>query len=393
MLRMTTLIGFAPILMLGLMGCSAPQSQNSPAPTSSAAPEAVIQAQKTAPSKAPTEYVTISDPVENCFTVQVPKGWYNRGYSARIYDIHREVVTSVSPNSDTVLFTGDPSVPQYWSPDTGNPVIEQVCELSPFMELARYQPANDYFPIYAKKKFGKLTNFKITGVQPNAKVFGEFQRIFAEHGVQLSNGLTVDLKFTYEDKGKKMNGLLIGTTINSGPFWIVEVWGMSTSSDVETFRPTLVKIALSKKTNPEWTALQNQKHEERMAQMRADHERIMQNMNQQHAQNMQWIQASAQRHQQRMEAIWAAGDASMKSYYERSASSDLQHQSFLNYINDENTVVGSEGRVRQVDSSYQRYYIHKTNNTYVGGDIRFNEDSIRRLGLNPDDYEEAKIRP
>jgi hypothetical protein len=387
---MPTLATIAPLLFVGLMGCSAPEL---PTSAVSASPEAEVQAQKAAPSKVPTEFVTISDPVEKCFSVSVPKGWYNRGYSARVYDVHREVVTCVSPNSDTVLFTGDPSVPQYWSPDTGNPVIEQVCALSPIMELARYQPANEYFPMYAKKKFGKLKNFKITGVQPNEKILGEFKRVFAEHGAQLPDAITVDLKFTYEDKGKKMNGLLIGTTINSGPFWIVEVWGMSTSADVETFRPTLVKIALSKETYPEWTALQNQKHEERMAQMRADHEMAMQRMNQQHAQNMQWIQASAQRHQQRMESIWAAGDASMKSYYERSASSDLQHQSFLNYINDENTVVGSEGRVRQVDNSYQRYFINKHNNSYLGGDIRFDEDAIRRLGLNPDDYEEAKIRP
>jgi len=375
------------IAILGLLGCSAtpPTSQGKSPDTS----ETLTTKQPSGPSDVPTEFINISDPVENCFTVDVPKDWHNRGYSSRAYDIHREVVTCVSPNSDTVLFLGDPNIPQYWAPNSGNPFVDQFCEMHPLMELSTYQSAEDYFPKYATKKFGKLTNFKITGVETNEELLGELRRVFAQHGFDASQAAVVDLKFSYEDEGKTMNGLIIGSTINSGGFWMADVYGISTSNDVETYRATLLKIARSKKTNPEWTALQNQKHEERMAQMRAHQEM----MNRQHAQNMQWIQNSAQRHQQRMQAIWAANDASMQSYYDRSASSDLQHQRFLNTINEESTVVGSSGEVRQVDNSYQRYYINKSDNTYVGGDIRFNDDSIRKLGLNPDDYEEAKVRP
>ncbi|RKH42283.1 hypothetical protein [Corallococcus sicarius] len=35
----------------------------------------------------------------------------------------------------------------------------------------------------------------------------------------------------------------------------------------------------------------------------------------------------------------------MKSYYDRLAAGDTQHRNFLNYINDENTVVDSSGSV------------------------------------------------
>lgn len=343
--------------------------------------------QKTSPKI--TETVSMRDPVEDCFTVQVPKGWFNKAYSARAYDIHREVVTCVSPNSDTVLFMGDPSIPQYWSPQAAHEVTRYMARVNPMVKIENYQSAEIYFPSYAKRKFGKLENFTITGVTQNEDVLNAMKAAFAKAGFNANDSNVVNVKFTYSDKGKQMSAILIGMTVNSGAFWITDVWGISTAGKAEDFIEPLMNMAKSKKTNPEWTAKQQALHEERMAQIRAHGEM----MTAQHNRNMDWIQASAKRHQTRMQAIWAAGDASMKSYYERSASSDLQHQRFLNYINDENTVTSSSGKTFQVDNSYQRYFINKTNNSYIGGDIRFDLDEIRRRGLNPDDYEEVKIRP
>ena len=103
------------------------------------------------------------------------------------------------------------------------------------------------------------------------------------------------------------------------------------------------------------------------------------------------IQSSAQRHQQRMQAIWAQGDANTKAYNDRMASSDAQHRQFLNYVNDERTVVSSSGKSFQVDDSYQRYFVNKQNGTYVGGDSTTDVDKLRTLGLDPNAYEEVKI--
>jgi hypothetical protein len=88
----------------------------------------------------------------------------------------------------------------------------------------------------------------------------------------------------------------------------------------------------------------------------------------------------------------AASDASHKSFNDRMAAGDTQQRNFLNYINEESTVVDSTGKTFQVDSSYQRYFINKNDGTYVGGDIRMDADKLRSLGLNPDNYEEAKIK-
>ena len=92
-----------------------------------------------------------------------------------------------------------------------------------------------------------------------------------------------------------------------------------------------------------------------------------------------------------MEAIWAAGDASMAAYYERMDAMDYTQMQFLNYINEENTVATSSGQNFQVDNSYDRYWLNPSTGAYVGGDINFGDSQLRELGLNPSDYEEVQV--
>lgn len=377
---------FSYIALLGtlfLTGCGADWDDDDDLASEEAESGQVSQAQ----TATTTETVEIRDPVENCFTVKVPKGWQNAAYSSRSYDIHREVVNCVSPNNDTVLFLGDPKIPQYWDPKQAHAVTYQFAKVNPMMEIEAFQPADQFFPEYVKKKFGKLDGFAMGAVEQSEVVTNELHQAFAKHGLQ-AKGFAVTVDFTYEENGQPRSAMVVGATIDCGAFWIADVWGISTAGKAEDYFDMLLAMARSKKTNPEWTAKQNQLHEERMAQMRAHQEM----MNARHAQNMSWIQRSAQAHQQRMQAIWAANDASMQSYWERSAASDVSHRRFLNYINDESTVVDSSGQTRQVDNSYQRYFVNKNDNSYLGGDIRFDADAIRRMGKNPDDYEEVKVR-
>lgn len=332
---------------------------------------------------------TVSDPVENSFTIQAPKGWFNKAYSVRVYDVYRQVVTCVSPNSDTVLFFGDPSIPQYWKPESATDVTRMMAKANPMQKIEDYQPASSYFENYAQRKFGKLKDFHIEKVDVKNEAVEKLAQKFAERNIQFGSAEIVELFFTYDDKGKKMSGMLNGSTVDFGGFWIALVGGVSTTGKAEDYRSMLEGIGASLKISPEWTARQNAKHEQVMEQIRQNTAR----MTARHNANMQWIQDSAQRHQQRMQSIWAAGDASMKAYYQRSAASDLQHQNFLNYINDETTVVNSSGQTMQVDNSYQRYYVNKNDpSKYVGGDIRLDHDKLGSLGVNPNDYEEVKVR-
>lgn len=326
------------------------------------------------------ELVSMRDPVEDAFFVQVPKGWFNRAYSTRVYDIKREVVTCVSPNSDTVLFIGDASLPQYWNPDTANQVTHYNATLNPVMKIEYVQPAQTYFATYAMKKYGKLPGFKAEAPTPNPEMLQELHALLAEHKMQAKAEI-VTVPFTYQEKGREISALLIGQILDFHNFWLVDVCGISTAGKAQDFLPMLRTVVRTKKPNPEWQAKFQAQHEQRMAEIRAHGKK-----------GMDWIQASAQRHQKRMQAIWAAGDASVRNFYERSAASDRQHQGFINTINGEHTVVSSSGKTWQVDNSYDRYFVNKNDNSYIGGDIRLDADEIRRRGFNPDDYEEVKIR-
>lgn len=162
---------------------------------------------------------------------------------------------------------------------------------------------------------------------------------------------------------------------------------MTTWGDPTRYVPTLEAIAGSYETNPAWRREQQAKHQERMAQIEA----FGRQSAAQHQRNMAALQQSARLHQERMRALLAAGDASMQSYRDRMAADDAQHRRFLNYVNDERTVVDSSGRTFQVDDTYQRYFVNKHDGSYVGGDATMDPEALRALGLDPGDFEEVKI--
>lgn len=365
-----------------------PSSTPSPSPSPSEAAIATEAPTERDESGPTTETTLLRDPVENAFTVEVPKGWDNLAYSAGEFDVHREVVISVSPDGGTVLFMGDPKVPQYWSPDSTNPFVHQFADMFDYMELKAYSPAPEYFREYARQEYGELPKFAITGVEPNDSVVTSFRQKAVEAGLPESDVHAVTLRFKHADGGKAKSGLLIGLTANFGEFWITDVSGISSEGDADDYLPMLKAMTRSHKTNPKWTERQAARHEQIMAQIQARTEE----MTRQHNANMAWIQDSSQAHQQRMQAIWSANDASVANFHERMASSDNSHRQFLNYINDEHTVVDSSGEQFQVDDGYDRYFMNVNDNTYVGGDINFDDRALLSLGLNPSDYEEVAIK-
>ena len=404
----------ARLILLALsLGCSKANEVRATDPTGPALAQAG-PAQAPAPDRAPakppksqrttpptTDLVTMRDPVENAFTVGMPKAWKNQAYSARVASIHSTVATSVSPDGSVVIFSGDPSIPQYWSPAAATPITYQMAQNNPRMKIEPFVRATDYFPGYVQRKFGRLPGFKLLATEADPEAEGKLREKFASVGAAMEPTVA-NVSFSYSDGAKRMRAMVIGSTCDSGAFWIVTVSGIATTGDPKAYVPMLDAMGQSYKVNPQWQAEQNQKHQQRMAQI----EQFGRDMTAQHNRNMAAIQQSAQRHQQRMQAIQAQGDAStkafndrmaasdtnMKAFNDRMAAGDTQQRNFLNYINEENTVVDSSGKTFQVDSSYQRYYINKNDGTYVGGDIRMDPDKLRSLGLNPDNYEEAQIK-
>jgi hypothetical protein len=331
--------------------------------------------------------VTVRDPVEDAYTVGVPRGWHSRTHSVRVLDLHRSVLTSVSPDGSVVIFSGDPALPNYTSPEAATPVHHDMARVHPAMKIEPFAPATRYFPDYVRQKFGALTGFELLGVEDDPATAERLRARAAQVGMT-TRPTAANVSFRYTDGGRRMNALVRGITSDSGGFWWVSVSGIATEGgDPRLYVPMLEAIGASYQTNPAWKAEQDRLHQERMAQIEAWGRQSAAR----HQQNMAAMQQSARAHQERMRALQAQGDASMRSFQERMASGDAQHRGFLNTILEEHTVVDSRGRTYQVDASYQRYFVNRHDGTYVGGHAGADVESLRALGLDPSDYEEVKI--
>lgn len=146
-------------------------------------------------------------------------------------------------------------------------------------------------------------------------------------------------------------------------------------------------IASSIEVTPDFTAIQQQRHNQTMAQI----DQWTREMTDRHEANMARLHASASAHQERMQAIWASNDAQMTSYDDRMQSSDVSHRQFLNYINEESTVQSTSGSKFQVQTGFETYWVNPSTREYVGGDVGLDEQALRNMGYDPSQFERMPV--
>ncbi len=117
-----------------------------------------------------------------------------------------------------------------------------------------------------KRKFGRLPQFKLAATEANPEAEARLREKFAAAGLQMAPTVA-NVTYTYLDAGKPMRALVVGTTFDSGPFWIATVSGIATTGDPRAYLPMLDAMGRSFQVNPAWQAEQNRKHQERMAQI------------------------------------------------------------------------------------------------------------------------------
>ena len=369
--------------MTALMGCD---DDDDDTVTGEAA--SVTTASDSSRSAVGAEWETKTDPVERAFTIELPKGWKNDAYLKRNGLITHTIATSASPDGSAALFYGDPKMPHFVEPSSGLPSNPN----DPMMRLQSYTPAESFLPGYLKNRFGKLPGFQITTVSAEPELVQKNRDSAQKFGVSLTQLHSVSVAFDYKEGETVRHGKVYGTTYSIGIVWMASVAGIVSNDDPQRHKETLFHVLDSQKTLPEWkeqervaAADRQRQHERVMAQIALGTEQLKRN----HQNNMGTLNGMAARHQLRMDAIHAAGDASMAAYKARDLASDNNHRGFLNYITEENTVGTSSGRTFQVENKYERYYINKNDSSYIGlkGGTSLNDLS----GVNPGDYEEAKV--
>jgi hypothetical protein len=355
------------------------------------------------------DWITMTDPNEGAFSVQMPRGWQNQAFQVRPYDQVRSVVNSRSPDGSVYLFLGDPNLPTFMDPSQmyggmmpfGNPLSQ----------VHPYIPADAFFSQYAQQRFGQSPGFQINSAGPNPMLERAAHEKARQRGMNVWV-TSISISFQFSDNGTPVNGLLHGLNISFGNIWVPDVSGILTTGDPAQYNEMLMHMSASYQTSAQWRQQQDNLHAQRMNQINANHQSAMASMQAGHAARMDAIQQFGAANTQMWQERQSQNDAMHQSFidsirqtpasvYDSGASgspgytdySDASHQRFLNTIKEENTVVDQSGQTYQVESGHERYYINKRDNSYIGTDSTTDQHHLRaKFGVNPDDYEEVKIK-
>lgn len=360
------------------------------------------------------ETETVTDPNENAFQVQLPKGWRNQAVLLRTQDSYRSIVSAQSQDGATTLFIGDPHLPNFIEPtpmmNAHSPGVEYMV---PQPRFQTYIPAEPFFLHDLQMRYQQAPGFRITGAAPNPEIEQAARADAQKHGMNAHITATlIAFEFT-PPGGKTVRGLLNGATINLGGYWFADVSGVTTTSgDPAPWNDILGQIKRSQQTNPQWRQQEQARHNQRMEAGR------MQNQNIQDQTRL-----NTQLHQTRMNDIQRTGDANTQRWQSQQTQNDIghnafmntinaptgggfnaggggesyqdtSHERFMNYIKDEETVLDQSGNSYQVETGHDRYFVNTNDNTYVGTDITVDQNDLgSQMGVNnPNDFQEVQIK-
>jgi hypothetical protein len=339
------------------------------------------------------ELEQITDPIENAFTVSVPRGWNNRAWlERRGAAVHNLVLTS-SPDGSTAMFIGDGRLPYFLDPNQ-TPFPPPGSVLRPFTSIEHFLPA------YAQDRFGRLPGLRFIQMQPAPALHQLATQMLVRSGAPQSWVTAGRLTFEYSENGARIQGLLYGTTISLAPMWWAEIMGLSTTGEIAEYEELLFTIYKSRAATPE---MHRRQMAER-AQSAAAHQTTMAGLEMNaailrsnHANNMGILNNMASAHQQRMDTLHNSHDAANAAWQERQqqqdsrpSSADAGQRRFLNMIAEERTVVDSEGQTHQIAAGYDRYFRRRSDGVWIG--THGDRDLRGVSGINPDDFEELKIK-
>jgi len=309
--------------------------------------------------------VKTDDPLENAFSVDMPKDWYTKVGLERPYGIIKSCGVAISPDQKTRIFFGDPSIPSFTLPMPEIGFYEGMSLGNPLQVVSSYVDPNQFFESYTKMAYAKYPGFKIKSITPNA----ELQRIYSEGAEKVgfkARIVALTITFEYDEDNERRIGKINGISSLAESMWSVEVNGFTTTEEKkDEIENCLALIVKSYKTNPQWREKENRAHEQRMQMNAQASANYMQQMTQAHNQRMANMQSSFNAHQQRMGNLQAGYDAQNQTYINNQISSDNQHRRTIDVIRGEETV-RQGNKTAKVEAGYNNYYINSSNNSYYG---------------------------
>ena len=211
----------------------------------------------------PAGWTKFADPVEQAFTVEVPKGWTVRGGLTRkgILD-PRPMVDAVSPDGRMNYRLGDASIPPYTTP---GPLTMQLGfrEGSPYSPggriqgmIAAYRNGPEFAKMYVMNRFGRTCGdlqFK-TVRQAKAVVPSSFGAVSAGEVVFTCKSSSWGEMTGYQ----YAETLLLGDRNNGGLWTVQALFGFfAPQSDAKTAQEIMSHSVSTYRVSEQWTQAQN----------------------------------------------------------------------------------------------------------------------------------------
>jgi len=338
-------------------------------------------AMNTADGTEEVEFINMTEPKENAFTIDMPKDWNNMIGLERVGGETRNCGVSVSPDNKTRIFFGDPSIPVFTKPMPEIGMHEGMNTGDPRSQVMSFIPAEKFYSGYASNAFGKNQSFKIVSVEPEREVERKYRQTFEQNGMSSSGIHTACVVFEYVVKGEKYKGKVVGVSIESPYSWNTDLNGFTAPAEqYDAVNQILKTITDSYKTNPQWREKENQAFAQRMQNQQAQSNARMQQMTAGHNQRMNDMQNNWNAHQQRMGNLQQSYDQQNQSWQNQQNSIDNQHKRTIDGIREEQLVRGNNGQYGKVESGYNYYYVNPNTNNYFG--------TNSELQTVPDNYEQ-----
>ncbi len=229
------------------------------------------------------------DPLEQAFTVDVPKGWTVKGGMFRLgYSDHRSMVDMTSPDGRINVRVGDVAIPTYFLPNQFHHEGE-VYDLGAQAQgrVARYRSGQEFAQAYGRVRFARVCqSLTPQPTSPSAGTQGGTQ--------QGANGGNAG-EVTYAcggSQGERTAYVFAQTHLTGGLWQVVNLASyIAPEGQVALARDITIRAINSIQLHPEWIQKQNQLDQEALVYQRQRQQARVRALSQQVAQFEQGMQA------------------------------------------------------------------------------------------------------
>ncbi len=204
------------------------------------------------------DWTTFQDPIEQAFTVEVPKGWTVWGGLFRVgYSDVRPMVDMISPDGKTEVRLGDMAIPPYSLPTSAHPPGDRVdLGAQAQMTSAKYHTGQQFVTSYAEDHFiracPKLEPQPTQGDPPVVDKGGQSQD--SEH--------STFGQITYKCEGGRVERVAYAyaRTNPASNLWTVTLLAsyLAPADAVPQARNSLLHATQTFQISPQWTQKQQQ---------------------------------------------------------------------------------------------------------------------------------------